>query len=246
MVAVLAEGRVLAGDRQAMATGHAEVLPGQIDAVLAEAGLRPSDIALFGATVGPGSFTGVRIGLATLAGLALGTGRPMVGITRFALYAACLPAPGAPSRSAASVAGHPPSRPPDSLQWLGPPNGEAGRRELNGDCPDTGDLAWVCLDSRRGPLFLQPFRAAAGAWQVHGAPQAVSPGDAAARVAAGGPVAGDAAVRLTCGGVAADRLVLAEPTPADLARTVAAAAGAATLRCPAPLYLAAAAVTPPP
>ncbi|MCA8931293.1 MAG: tRNA (adenosine(37)-N6)-threonylcarbamoyltransferase complex dimerization subunit type 1 TsaB, partial [Rhodospirillaceae bacterium] len=122
-VAVMADGRLLAGDSREMTAGHAEVLPGQVQAVLAAAGLAPIDISLFGATVGPGSFTGVRIGLAALAGLALGAGRPMVGITRFALYAACLPDPGSETR------------------------------------------AWVCLDSRRGPVFLQAFDAVAGAWQ---------------------------------------------------------------------------------
>jgi tRNA threonylcarbamoyladenosine biosynthesis protein TsaB len=54
-----------------------------IEAVLAESGAALRDVDLFAATVGPGGFTGVRIGLATLRGLALAAARPMLGITSF-------------------------------------------------------------------------------------------------------------------------------------------------------------------
>ena len=45
-----------------------------------EAGLRLADIDLFAVTVGPGAFTGLRIGLAAAAGMALAAGRPIIGI----------------------------------------------------------------------------------------------------------------------------------------------------------------------
>jgi tRNA threonylcarbamoyl adenosine modification protein YeaZ len=59
---------------------HGPSLLDQLDRVLAEAGLRPSDLALIVAGTGPGSFTGLRVGLATAKTLAYVTGAPVVGI----------------------------------------------------------------------------------------------------------------------------------------------------------------------
>jgi tRNA threonylcarbamoyl adenosine modification protein YeaZ len=67
--------------------GHAEVLMGLIAAALAEAGLAVSDIARIAVTVGPGSFTGLRIGIAAARGLALVTGAEVVGIGTLAVHA---------------------------------------------------------------------------------------------------------------------------------------------------------------
>ena len=50
---------------------HAERLPRELLAVLEERGLRTADIDLFAVAAGPGSFTGLRIGIATIQGLAL-------------------------------------------------------------------------------------------------------------------------------------------------------------------------------
>ncbi|WP_334176199.1 tRNA (adenosine(37)-N6)-threonylcarbamoyltransferase complex dimerization subunit type 1 TsaB [Pseudoxanthobacter sp.] len=61
-------------------TGHAERLMGLITAVLDEAGIAPAAIDRLAVTTGPGSFTGVRIALATARGLALALGRPAIGI----------------------------------------------------------------------------------------------------------------------------------------------------------------------
>lgn len=52
-----------------------------IGEVMADAGADLRDVDLFAATTGPGAFTGIRIGLATLRGLALAAGRPMLGMT---------------------------------------------------------------------------------------------------------------------------------------------------------------------
>lgn len=57
----------------------AEILPA-IDACLAEARLGPSDIDLVAVSIGPGSFTGLRVGLATGRGLALGGKASVVGV----------------------------------------------------------------------------------------------------------------------------------------------------------------------
>jgi tRNA threonylcarbamoyladenosine biosynthesis protein TsaB len=61
--------------------------------LLADAGWCKSDPDAFVATRGPGSFTGIRVGLGTLRGLGLATGRPCFGVTTFeALAEACGPA----------------------------------------------------------------------------------------------------------------------------------------------------------
>jgi tRNA threonylcarbamoyladenosine biosynthesis protein TsaB len=60
---------------------HAEVLLSLIDATLATAGLRLGDLSGFGVTIGPGSFTGLRIGLSTIKGLSYGSAIPVVGVS---------------------------------------------------------------------------------------------------------------------------------------------------------------------
>ncbi len=61
--------------------GHAEVLMGQIDACLHEANRSYSDLTRVAVTVGPGSFTGVRVGLAAARGLALGLDVQIIGVS---------------------------------------------------------------------------------------------------------------------------------------------------------------------
>lgn len=60
--------------------GHAERLLGMVQAAMGEAGLRVVDLDRIAVTIGPGSFTGVRVGIAAARGLALVTGCPAVGI----------------------------------------------------------------------------------------------------------------------------------------------------------------------
>jgi tRNA threonylcarbamoyladenosine biosynthesis protein TsaB len=83
---VLAE-RVVAGDR-----GHAASLPPLAAAVLAEAGLAAAAVDALAAVIGPGSFTGIRTALALAEGLALATGRPLIGVTTGEALRAALPA----------------------------------------------------------------------------------------------------------------------------------------------------------
>jgi tRNA threonylcarbamoyladenosine biosynthesis protein TsaB len=99
--AVLTAGGVAARKVQAMEHGQAEALMPMIEEVLAEAGLPFAALDLIAVTVGPGSFTGVRIGLAAAYGLALATGLPLVGITSFAAAAAGV---GAPARAGRTLA----------------------------------------------------------------------------------------------------------------------------------------------
>lgn len=60
--------------------GHATALLPMIDAALAEAGQTYDDIDLFAVSVGPGSYTGIRIGLATARGLALARAKKLAGV----------------------------------------------------------------------------------------------------------------------------------------------------------------------
>jgi tRNA threonylcarbamoyladenosine biosynthesis protein TsaB len=79
-VAVLDGGRVLASAREVMARGHQERLAPMAQQVMAEAGLAFDRLDRIAVTVGPGSFTGLRVGIAFAKGLALALARPTVGI----------------------------------------------------------------------------------------------------------------------------------------------------------------------
>ena len=64
-----------------MIRGHAEALMPMVEAVMSEAGAAYRDLDLIATTVGPGTFTGLRVGLAAARGIALAAGRPIVGVT---------------------------------------------------------------------------------------------------------------------------------------------------------------------
>src|SRR5690606_9429622 len=68
--------------------GQAERLLPLLQEVLAEAGLEWRALARLAVTRGPGSFTGVRIGLATARALALAAGRPLLALDGFTVLAA--------------------------------------------------------------------------------------------------------------------------------------------------------------
>lgn len=60
---------------------HSETLLPMVESILNAFGMKPHDVDLFACSAGPGSFTGVRIGVATIKGLAFGSGRPAVGVS---------------------------------------------------------------------------------------------------------------------------------------------------------------------
>ena len=102
-VAVWRDGAVLHTHCMAMDRGHAEALVPQIQGLLETVRLRLSDIGLFAVTTGPGAFTGLRIGLATVGGLAMALNRPIVGISSFDAVAHGIPPSERPGRLAVAL-----------------------------------------------------------------------------------------------------------------------------------------------
>src|SRR5262245_52075822 len=70
-----------------MRGSHARTLLPLIDAALAAAGVGLRQLDLLAVSIGPGSFTGLRIGLSVAKGLALATGLPVVGVPTLEAYA---------------------------------------------------------------------------------------------------------------------------------------------------------------
>ncbi|MEO1038998.1 MAG: tRNA (adenosine(37)-N6)-threonylcarbamoyltransferase complex dimerization subunit type 1 TsaB [Pseudomonadota bacterium] len=65
---------------EAMARGHAEALPGLVEAVVREGGARPENITRIAVATGPGAFAGTRVGIAFARGLALAANALAVGV----------------------------------------------------------------------------------------------------------------------------------------------------------------------
>ncbi len=76
-----ASGEVLSSRREVMERGQAEVLPDMVDAVMMDAGDPYATLAVIATTRGPGSFTGVRIGLSFARALAVALEIPITSMT---------------------------------------------------------------------------------------------------------------------------------------------------------------------
>jgi tRNA threonylcarbamoyladenosine biosynthesis protein TsaB len=95
--ALLRDGELRAASAYVDLQGHAERVFEAIDHVLAEAGETRATIGALAVDVGPGSFTGVRVGVASAKGIALGLGLPLAGVVSLAAMAAAAFASGAAS-----------------------------------------------------------------------------------------------------------------------------------------------------
>ena len=79
--ALARDGRCIATAAGDPAITHGERLPGDLVRLLAAHSLRMAHVDLFAVAAGPGSLTGLRIGIATMQGLALANGKPLAGIS---------------------------------------------------------------------------------------------------------------------------------------------------------------------
>jgi tRNA threonylcarbamoyladenosine biosynthesis protein TsaB len=77
-------------ESQPMIRGHAEALMPLIARVLDRAGIAAGNLDRIAVTVGPGSFTGLRVGIAAARGIALAAGKPAIGLTTLTAFAAPL------------------------------------------------------------------------------------------------------------------------------------------------------------
>ena len=111
-VALVRDNVCVAQGRAAMVRGQDARLPGLLKSLLAEGGVTLSQVDRFGVVTGPGSFTGIRVGVAFARGLALATDKPCVGVTTME---ATLPEG---QQGSALVALSAQKRPPDVTFWV--------------------------------------------------------------------------------------------------------------------------------
>ena len=90
-VAIADDSQILAHAHEKRRRGHAEALLPMIEAEMKKAGLTYNDLDLIAVTVGPGTFTGLRIGLAAARGIAIAAKIPIIGITTLEALAAAVP-----------------------------------------------------------------------------------------------------------------------------------------------------------
>jgi tRNA threonylcarbamoyladenosine biosynthesis protein TsaB len=90
-VALARDGEVIASRTGDATISHGRRLPGDIAALLEDQRLTPGSIDLYGVAAGPGSFTGLRVGIATIQGLAFARARRVVAVSTLEAlaYAAC-------------------------------------------------------------------------------------------------------------------------------------------------------------
>lgn len=79
--AIVRDGVCLAEANTPLARGQEQALPGFVDDLLTQAGITFADIDRLAVVTGPGSFTGIRIGVSYMRGLALGLDLPCVGLS---------------------------------------------------------------------------------------------------------------------------------------------------------------------
>jgi tRNA threonylcarbamoyladenosine biosynthesis protein TsaB len=122
-LAIARDGRLLDVGGGDPSRTHAERLPGAILDALTRHGLGLGDVDVYGVAVGPGSFTGLRIGIATIQGLAFAHARPVVGVSALdALVEAAGPPPAMAPEAAVTPAS------PVRAAWMDAQRGEVFAR----------------------------------------------------------------------------------------------------------------------
>ena len=162
--AVVRDGEVLALGVGNGSLAQAERLPGDVVSLITGCGFRLSDVDLFAVAAGPGSFTGLRIGIAAMQGLAFAVERPIVGVSALeALATATIPSVPA----ACAMIG----------VWMDGQRGEvfAALFGVRRDAQTS-----VTLQSEDAPFVASPAEAVAR-WAAHGVQGAAFVGDGALR-----------------------------------------------------------------
>jgi tRNA threonylcarbamoyl adenosine modification protein YeaZ len=80
-------GGITASESVAMARGHAEAVMPLLARVMDLAQIEFADLDRIAVTTGPGSFTGLRVGIAAARGIALAAGKPAIGLSTLAAFA---------------------------------------------------------------------------------------------------------------------------------------------------------------
>jgi tRNA threonylcarbamoyladenosine biosynthesis protein TsaB len=80
-VALFEDGELVAEDTRRVSNAHGESLLPMVSALFERVGWTAREVSRWGVGVGPGSFTGIRIAVATAKGIALATGAELVGVT---------------------------------------------------------------------------------------------------------------------------------------------------------------------
>jgi tRNA threonylcarbamoyladenosine biosynthesis protein TsaB len=91
-VAIADDGEILTSFAHDELNAHAERVLGLVERALAEAGLTRASLDRIAVGVGPGSFTGLRVGIALAEGIALGLDRPLIGVGSLWAMASAVPA----------------------------------------------------------------------------------------------------------------------------------------------------------
>jgi len=163
---VVRDGRVLAERNYRESRSHTASLPGLVSQVLADAGLGIDEVEALAVSIGPGSFTGLRIGLSLAKGIALAGALPLVGVpTLEALAWVADAAPGETICAALDARKHEVYAALFSATVAGPrrltpdlalaPEALAGR--LEAPCVLVGDAVEVYGDILAGGTVLRPF-----------------------------------------------------------------------------------------
>jgi tRNA threonylcarbamoyl adenosine modification protein YeaZ len=167
-------GMILAGESAAMLRGHAEAVMPLIARVMERAATEFNQLDRIAVTVGPGSFTGLRVGIAAARGLALAAGKPAIGISTLVGLAA----PHIAANEATPVVAAIDARhdcvylqvfDPDGRTRLAPqlaPLGEAVRAALSGPARIVGSAATKIAEAvpAREGVLIDPRRAPDIAW----------------------------------------------------------------------------------
>jgi len=148
---------------------HGERLPGELDRVLHAAGVSLHELDLLAVASGPGAFTGLRIGLAAMQGVAMATGRPVIGIS--ALEALALAAFQAVPRPAARVG-----------SWMDAARGEVFAALYDVERAESAEATPARLAAVAGPVVGAPD-GVWSAWSAFAVPGMVIIGDGAVRYA---------------------------------------------------------------